>query len=218
MQPRLLKSLLAAAILVAATGATRSSEPANLGPHKDEIRAYVKSGEYDRDIAAVAARARAWLEERAKPGSAKLAVVFDLDETLLSNWPEFDREDMGFERTAFVAWWNSAKCPAIEPVREIYRLARRLGVEVIYLTGRPERFRAVTEQNLRAIDCADYAMLICKPDAWKETAAVYKTAQRKRLTEEGHMIIANLGDQESDLAGGYAERTFKLPDPFYLTP
>jgi hypothetical protein len=29
------------------------------------------------------------------------------------------------------------------------------------------------------------------------------------------VIIANLGDQFSDLAGGYAERTFKLPNPFY---
>ena len=27
--------------------------------------------------------------------------------------------------------------------------------------------------------------------------------------------IANVGDQPSDLAGGYAERTFLLPNPFY---
>jgi hypothetical protein len=29
--------------------------------------------------------------------------------------------------------------------------------------------------------------------------------------------VANLGDQVSDLSGGFAEKTFKLPDPFYLT-
>ncbi|MGB6550988.1 MAG: HAD family acid phosphatase [Xanthobacteraceae bacterium] len=28
-------------------------------------------------------------------------------------------------------------------------------------------------------------------------------------------MIANVGDQESDLSGGYAEKTFKLPNPFY---
>ena len=38
-----------------------------------------------------------------------------------------------------------------------------------------------------------------------------------KITADGYTIIANLGDQESDLAGGYAEKTFKLPNPFYLT-
>jgi len=31
-------------------------------------------------------------------------------------------------------------------------------------------------------------------------------------------LIANIGDRDSDLAGGHAERAFKLPDPFYFTP
>lgn len=29
---------------------------------------------------------------------------------------------------------------------------------------------------------------------------------------------ANLGDQQSDLDGGYSERNYKLPNPFYLIP
>jgi hypothetical protein len=44
----------------------------------------------------------------------------------------------------------------------------------------------------------------------------YKTAARRALYREGYTIVANLGDQESDLRGGYAERTFKVPDPLYL--
>jgi hypothetical protein len=31
-------------------------------------------------------------------------------------------------------------------------------------------------------------------------------------------IIANVGDQESDLAGGHAERMFKIPNPFDFIP
>jgi acid phosphatase len=68
------------------------------------------------------------------------------------------------------------------------------------------------------VDCADFAALLMKPDGAKETTAAFKTAQRRRLVEGGRVIIANLGDQESDFAGGFAERDFKLPDPFYLTP
>jgi hypothetical protein len=52
----------------------------------------------------------------------------------------------------------------------------------------------------------------------KETAQAFKTAERKRLSSEGEVITLNIGDQESDLAGGHAEYRFKLPNPFYLTP
>lgn len=209
---------LSAFAIFAAIGVCAAvAEPANLGTHKAEIRAYLKSGDYDREVAAVATKARAWLEERTKQGGGKLAMVFDLDETLLSNWPEMDREDFGFERTAFPAWIESGKCPAIEPVRELYRVARRLGVDVIFITGRDEHSRAATERNLREVGCGDFVALIFKPDGSKETAAALKTAARKRLTEAGHVIIANIGDQESDLAGGFAEKTFKLPNPVYIS-
>jgi hypothetical protein len=100
-------------------------------------------------------------------------------------------------------------------VREVYRTARRLGLEVVFLTGRRESQRESTVRNLRAIECADFAVLICKASNDRSSAAQYKTAARQRLVEEGRTIVANLGDQESDLAGGYAERVFKLPNAIY---
>ena len=107
--------------------------------------------------------------------------------------------------------------PAIEPVRDVFRAARRLGVDVVFVTGRHERDRSGTEKNLRAIGCADHARLICKPDHDARTSAAFKTGVRRALGEEGRTLIANIGDQESDLSGGWAERTFKLPNPFYQT-
>jgi hypothetical protein len=41
---------------------------------------------------------------------------------------------------------------------------------------------------------------------------------RREIIAQGFQIIANLGDQASDLAGGCAERGFKLPNPFYFIP
>ncbi len=40
----------------------------------------------------------------------------------------------------------------------------------------------------------------------------------QQIEAEGYVIIANIGDQTSDLIGGYAEKTFKLPNPLYLAP
>ena len=34
----------------------------------------------------------------------------------------------------------------------------------------------------------------------------------------GFTILVNVGDQDSDLAGGHAVRPFKLPNPMYYIP
>jgi acid phosphatase len=191
-------------------------EPANLGRLKHEIRAYVDSGQYDRDIAVVAGQADHWLQERAALGGGRLTVVFDLDETLLSNLPEMRRQDFGYVPAVWDAWVAEGAAPAIPAVLKIYRTARRLGIEVIFLSGRTERDRAGTEKNLRAIGCGDYRTLLLERDDSALTTGAFKLAERRRLQKSGHVIIANVGDQDSDFEGGAAERNFKLPDPFYV--
>jgi acid phosphatase len=206
--------------LILAGCAAPSHEPRNISLLKDEIRAYVADGRYERDIAVVATRADAWLVQRAarRGDGERLAVVLDLDETLLSNWPFIAAEDIGGSDAAWDAWLGKGEAPAIEPVRAVYRTARRLGIDVLFITSRGESLRAATEKNLRAIGCGGFAVLAMKPAVSKETAAAFKAGVRRRLSAEGRAIVANIGDQDSDLAGGFAERTFKLPDPFYFTP
>lgn len=213
---KVIRAVLAGGLALVASSAAAGREPANLSLLKEDLCAYVDSGAYGRDLATVAAQAEAWLNQRAPRGGPHLAVVFDLDETLLSNLPLMRRLDFGYVPALWTEWVAAGQAPVIAPVREVYRTARRLGLEVIFLTGRRERDRAGTEQNLRALGCGDYTLLIFKPDAATEHTGAFKLAARRRLTAAGHVIIANIGDQDSDLAGGFAERTFKLPDPFYL--
>ena len=79
---------------VGAWAVPASREPANLDAFKEAIRVYVDSGNYREDIAGVAAEATAWLVRRAAQGGQRLTVVFDLDETLISNWSHL--QEMGF--------------------------------------------------------------------------------------------------------------------------
>lgn len=207
-------------MVLAFTGcASAAREPRNLGDLKAEILRYVDSGEYTRQIAQVAERANAWIERRAAERDAgeRLAVVFDVDETMLSNLPTMTREDFGYVPAAWDAWVEAAQAPAIEPVREVYRTARRLGVEVFFITGREEASRAATARNLRAIGCGDYEALICKPKEATGSSGAFKLKERRRIAAEGYAIIANIGDQESDFFGGVAQRNFKVPAPFYRT-
>jgi HAD superfamily, subfamily IIIB (Acid phosphatase) len=62
------------------------------------------------------------------------------------------------------------------------------------------------------------AGLILKPDASTQTTLAYKSGARVTIEQQGHRIIANVGDQYSDLAGGHEDKAFKLPNPFYFLP
>ena len=46
----------------------------------------------------------------------------------------------------------------------------------------------------------------------------YKSATRASIESQGFDIVADSGDQQSDLTGGSADRTHKLPDPMHFIP
>lgn len=46
----------------------------------------------------------------------------------------------------------------------------------------------------------------------------YKSGVRAHIESLGWDIVANFGDQFSDLTGGFADKTFKLPNPNYFLP
>lgn len=52
--------------------------------------------------------------------------------------------------------------------------------------------------------------------AWNCTTVQYKSGTRKHIESLGYDIVADFGDQYSDLDGGYADKTFKLPNPTYF--
>lgn len=214
--------ILFAALWLAGCATPRPVGLVNLTDAKAAVVAYVDSGAYDRELTAVAAQAKAWIEQRAaaKRAGERLAVVFDIDETVLSSYPQMKAQDFGYVPEVWNTWVDRGVAPAIAPVREVYATTRRLGVDVIFVTGRKDpRDRPGTEANLRREGMGEYARLVLAPaeDDFPTTAA-RKAAQRAALEREGWTVIATIGDQHSDLTGGHAERAFKLPNPFYAIP
>jgi acid phosphatase len=152
----------------------------------------------------------------------------EVSASALSNVPALRADDWGFViggpcdlprgPCGFVAWLELARAEPIDAVLTLARWAREHGVGVFFITGRPERFRAATERNLRAAGY-EWTGLILKPDDLVAKSAVeFKAAERRALAEQGWVIAVNVGDQASDLDGGHAERTYRLPNPFYFVP
>lgn len=209
--------LLGAACLAACSVSTH--EPWNLTHLKKEVGAYVDNGTYVKDLKISAEAANAWIKKRSASGG-KLAVVFDIDETVLSNLPHIRKEDWGYDPDIWGRWVAERRAPAIEPLREVYRTALANKVAVFFITGRKDYEKASTAANLRSQGMGEYSGLIVKPSDFPSdtSASVFKAAERAKIESTGYRIIASIGDQQSDLDGGHAEKTFKLPNPFYFIP
>lgn len=204
-----------------------ASEPANLGQLKTRLRAYHEQG-YQRDFDAVIARAQTFILARASQVQ-RPAIVLDIDETSLSSWTAMAANDFGYFPGGTCdalprgpcgndAWENSAQAPAFPTTLALYNAARQAGVAVFFVTGRREGRRDATTRNLQSAGYRDWAGLSLRPVDSHGTAAEYKSGARAAIEAQGYTIVANIGDQQSDLDGGHAERAFKLPNPFYFIP
>jgi hypothetical protein len=214
------------------------------GDYAGELRRYHDSGEYERDLSAVGERALGYLKRRsqairrraakrcrrAKRADAsaaavaracrkpELGVVFDIDETTLSNYDCLATTAFTQATPALALCVAAASSPAIAPTKEIYDYALDHRIGVYFITGRPDSIpgaRTQTEANLRARGFDRWNELVLAPSISFDTLE-YKTAERARIEKQGVQIIANVGDQESDLVGGHADRAFKYPNPYYF--
>ena len=198
------------------------------------LKSYHDSGQYEDDLETVGGRARNYLDRRVprirkqarrsckangvkncpKP---KLAVVLDIDETSLSNYESLEATNFTGATAALATSLFAATSPAIAPTLDLVDDANRKGVSVFFITGRPDIqvIRDKTTENLTSAGYSDWAELILNPGDAGGTVA-YKSGARAEISDDGYNIIVNMGDQDSDLKGGHAERAFKLPNPYYF--
>jgi predicted secreted acid phosphatase len=119
------------------------------------------------------------------------------------------------------AWELSASAEAIKPTVELVEQAKKESVTVFFISGRHEgtEERAATEKNLHEAGYDAWQQLYLRTnDFGGPSVAPFKIWARHDIEVRGYVIIANVGDQWSDLEGGYAERRFKVPNPFYYIP
>ena len=202
--------------------------PLNIGTIKDLLLEYHQKY-YDMDVAAVFDAAQKFVEENAAQAK-RPALVLDIDETSLTNWPNLIADDFGFVSggscdvlpsgpCGFNSWILKSSAKPLEPALKLFNAARVKGVAVIFITGRPDAQRDATILNLDHAGFEGWTELHTRPDRdGLLTVEEFKTAERTKVEEtEGYTIIANVGDQFSDVRGDHAGLcTFKVPNPFYF--
>jgi acid phosphatase len=209
-----------------APAASSPSLVPNLFDTQRAIDEYIDSGRYQADFSAVVAQAGVWLEKRA-PAVRKPAIVLDIDETSLSNWPAYRANrwalivhgdcDLESGPCNLRKWQESGRAAALPSTLALAQRAGQLGVTVFFISGRPTSEQAATERNLREQGYR-YERVILRPAGVFRSAVDFKAPARCKLEQDGYTILLALGDQQSDLDGGCAERGFKLPNPVYYLP
>ncbi|WP_329372130.1 HAD family acid phosphatase [Streptomyces sp. NBC_01483] len=182
---------------VTAAGAAAAA-PAQTAVTATATTAAVDYATWQSDVKAVIDQARPYVEQRtANAAGQKLALVFDIDNTTLE--------------TDFHPWYE-LPTPAVKPSLDLARYARSRGVDIFFISARPGIISSLTQWNLTSVGYPVSGLYTRDlPDLFDEVSA-YKTSKRAEIESLGYTIIANVGNNDSDLAGGHAERTFKLPD------
>ncbi|MFE3414074.1 HAD family acid phosphatase [Streptomyces mirabilis] len=182
----------------ATAAGTAAAAPAQTAVSATAATAAVDYATWQSDVKAVIDQARPYVEQRtANAAGQKLALVFDIDNTTLE--------------TDFHPWYE-LPTPAVKPSLDLARYARSRGVDIFFISARPGIISSLTEWNLTSVGYPVSGLYTRDlPDLFDEVGT-YKTSKRAEIESRGYTIIANVGNNDSDLVGGHAERTFKLPD------
>ncbi|WP_367040605.1 HAD family acid phosphatase [Streptomyces sp. Je 1-332] len=191
---------------------------------------------YAKDLARVQAKARKDIRKAAAHVGGhgkKPAIVLDVDDTALLSFDYEKTTNYTYDNATWDAYVKAAERPAVFGMPELVKYAKSKGVEVFFLTGLSESQRAGAVTNLaRAgydtqLDTTHvftknktappaYLSGCATPAKWECTTVQFKEGTRKHIESQGYNIVGSFGDQVSDLAGGYADKTYKLPNPTYF--
>lgn len=217
-----------------------SNIPTNLKPdslladNKNEVVAYYndlcEESDFIQQTNSIIKNADAYLDERLKsyPSSSitsKLAIVLDIDETSLSNYFSIKADNFTNDPVVINTRYHKTDSPAITPVLRLHQKAIANNVHVFFITARKpleshidENLQPYAVENLLNVGYKGWdSLYLPKIEEFNLPTATFKTNIRKQLTEKGYDIVLNIGDQDADLQGGYAEQAIKVPNLLYGT-
>ncbi|MER7248039.1 HAD family acid phosphatase [Kribbella sp. NPDC000426] len=207
---------------------------------------FADDSNYAKEARSVAAAGSRYLATPHHTRKTK-AILLDVDDTALATWNYEIFSNWAFNPTTNADYVLNQRFPAVPGMVDMVNKAKREGYAVFFLTGRGAAQEQATLGNLTSdgigvdagypdptklsngedglftkpavADYPDYLKTACAADPNGSCTTIhYKSATRAHIESLGYEIVANFGDQFSDLKGGFADRTFKLPNPNYYLP
>ena len=134
-------------------------------------------------------------------GGLPLAVIVDVDETVLDNVAFQARvilAEGAFDPEAWAAWVAEAQAPPVPGAAEFLRLADSIGVTAFYVTNRDHPLEAATRRNLEAVGLPvdpDVDVVLSRGEREEWTS---DKSSRREWVAERYRIVLLVGDDFND--------------------
>lgn len=205
--------------LLSLTTAHAKKQTLSGSPEPTALKQYYESGKYLQDVTHKTTEAKAYLDTQLRYArKGRLAIVLEIDETALSNYPSLENMQFTQNPQALAGAYMRGQALPMAPILSLYDYALSQNMAVFFVSSRPNtpEMLEATVRNLKAAGFNQWQELILMPvESQKLNIADYKTHARRHISSQGYEILVNVGSQEADLIGGYAEIRVKLPNPFY---
>jgi predicted secreted acid phosphatase len=192
------------------------------------------NGNYAAEVEHIVGKAEHYLAHRIQRehGKRSPAVVFDVDDTTLNTYDYEIYSSFAYNPATNGQFVDQGLFPAVFAMPQLVNWAGSHGYTVFFITGRPDTQRKGTVDNLAKVGYSvptDSTHLFLKSSPLPSyvtctgvdgacTTIDYKSGTRAHIESLGYHIVADFGDQFSDLKGGHAGHEVKLPNPMYYLP
>jgi hypothetical protein len=146
--------------------------------------------QWQSDVKQVIDPAIPWLQDHLDEGGQKPAIVLDIDNTALETGYHPGKPN--------------------KPVLAVAQWASDHGVSVLFATARSAGSASETTDQLTS---AGYAVDgLCTKESGDSSQGATKQRCRQEYTDDGYVILENIGNHDHDLAGGNYLKGYQLPD------
>ena len=140
-----------------------------------------------------------------KTTAKPLAIITDIDETILDNSPysaQMIARDENYNRASWIEWGKKESAELVPGAGAFLKYAAANGVEIFYISNRLDVQLEETLNNLQAYNLPDSIaenLLLRTDDSGKET--------RRQQVYQTHNVILYIGDNLSDFHDGYDDKS-----------
>jgi 5'-nucleotidase (lipoprotein e(P4) family) len=168
-----------------------------------------------------------------QPAGKPLAIVTDIDETVLDNSPHDAQRaihNQDYDLAAWKAWTAKAACDTVAGAPSFFKYAASKGVTIFYITNRDEDERAGTLKNLQkfALPNADNEHLLLRSGSSSKEARRQQVLSKYNIVMlcgdnladldkiyDNHPAEANRTTSTQQLTNQFGARYIVLPNPSY---
>ncbi len=142
--------------------------------------------------------------EKNKKSELPLAIITDLDETVVNNSPynaRMAKRNTNYDRESWNEWIISEKAEALPGAVDFFNYAKSLGVEIFYLSNRKESTLKATMENMKRLGFPS----VEEKNYYLKTDSSHKQARRDSILKS-YNVIMYLGDNMADFSADFNDR------------